>query len=461
MSTDEVFKLPEKLAGQFTIMECLAEKERGNTYRLLEKDSGKKFTLKSYPKTNAPVENREGMLLRDLKHKGIPQYESDFNDGDTYYVLREYIEGVSLGQYLLSKKEMTAAQAINIVIELCDILTYLHTQSPPVIHRDINPSNIIINQNNGNEVKLIDFGISRLYIENSKSDTENFGTREYSAPEQYGFAQTDSRTDLFSLGVVLRFMLTGKTDGIIKDSNLARIVNKSTAFDPENRYQSADAFKKALKQYKNRSKVKAALAACTMIILCGVFAAGMAVGRYTDFLKSPTVITGEEAYTFVEPLIEEAVKLMLDIPDGQAVTYSNLDDVTELYIIGNVAVRTPEEMFEIRQGITGFYGTISQLDDLSKMKNLRVINFSGQAITDITPLANCSMLMSIDLVYCPLANISPLTSLTQLQQMNLRDTNVRDFSPLDEIPSLRRLWLAKEMEQYLDTMSRDDIEVFF
>jgi hypothetical protein len=264
-------------------MECLAESERGNTYLLSEKEGDKKYVLKCYPKAEMTGENKEGALLSVLNHKGIPKFETEIDDGETLFVLREYAEGMTLDQYLEEQEGITVAHVINIAVELCGILSYLYSQSPPIVHRDIKPSNIVINTD-GYTLKLIDFGISRRYSEDVTNDTQYFGTKEFSAPEQYGFAQTDNRTDLYALGVVMRYMLTGTTTGQVQDRNLAAIVGKCTAFDPEKRYQSADALKRVLINYRNRARRVVLLIVAAVIVL--PVAGFLFVNLYTNYTES-------------------------------------------------------------------------------------------------------------------------------------------------------------------------------
>ena len=111
---------------------------------------------------------------------------------------------------LVKERRMEEAQIIKLMLQLCDTLIYLHGQTPAVIHRDIKPQNIIVDE--AGKIKLIDFGISRLYDKSAHNDTVFIGTQEFAPPEQYGFSQTDERSDIFSLGVVLCWLLTGETD---------------------------------------------------------------------------------------------------------------------------------------------------------------------------------------------------------------------------------------------------------
>ena len=187
--------MPDDIAYRFDVLERLAANEFCETYLLSKKESGKRFVMKTYPKALIDSVHSEAKLLSALKHSGLPAFESESENESTIFVLREYAEGIPLNEYLGQKCELSKAQAIHIASELCDILSYLHNQSPLIIHRDIKPSNIVFNPADAN-LTLIDFGISRRYCEDSDMDTINFGTKKFAPLEQYGFAQTDCRASL-------------------------------------------------------------------------------------------------------------------------------------------------------------------------------------------------------------------------------------------------------------------------
>jgi len=250
-------------AGRFDVLECLGETFLGETYLLSEKKTGKLYVLKTQRDLETAAVN-EAELLRGLSHPGLPSFEEVTEQGGVRYIIRKYVDGEPLDKYI-EQSPADPALVVSVMLSLCDILEFLHSQPEPIIHRDIKPSNIIYNPSD-NSVSLIDFGISRKYSEKAKSDTMHFGTQGFAPPEQYGFAQTDRRSDIFSLGVVLRYWLTGTTDrkAEIKDKSLARIAAKCTAFEPNARYQTAAATKKALRNYKNRvmRRSLAAIAGC-------------------------------------------------------------------------------------------------------------------------------------------------------------------------------------------------------
>lgn len=274
--------LPQELEERFYTAEIIGQSDLGETYILSEKNTKELYVLKSQEIISAAAGNEAG-LLKELSHNGIPTYEMVIERGDTRYILRKYIDGTPLDEFTRDMSSIDPAQVVDYVLSLCDILIYLHSQPEPIIHRDIKPSNIIIDHDNS--IRLIDFGISRKYQKNSAKDTAYFGTHKYAPPEQYGFAQTDCRTDIYSLGVVMRYWLTGKTDRgtVIRDKRLGRIVSKCTAFAPEARYQSTSALKRALFAYKNRVRRRIVTAAT-----CITIAAALCIGLYAGFFSTNT-----------------------------------------------------------------------------------------------------------------------------------------------------------------------------
>ena len=167
-------------------------------------------------------------------------------------IAEEHIAGETLGE-VFGKRTFTDQEKLELALKLCDAVEFLHHCEPPVIHRDIKPSNILVTKSG--EVKLIDFDASRLYKEKrTESDTRLLGTAEYAPPEQFGYAQTDVRSDIYSLGVVLReFTFSGGKIG----RKWEKIVQKCTNFAPEHRYQAVNELKKELERLKlGRTHVK-------------------------------------------------------------------------------------------------------------------------------------------------------------------------------------------------------------
>lgn len=147
--------------------------------------------------------------------------------------MEEYVEGDNLAD-LLSEARFTSSEARRIVSQLCSALWILHSMG--IVHRDVKPENVILR---GNEAVLIDFDASRVFKNEESRDTQVLGTTGYAAPEQYGIAQTDERADLYSLGVLLNILLTGKHPSReLAPGHLGRIVQKCTMVNPKKRFKN-------------------------------------------------------------------------------------------------------------------------------------------------------------------------------------------------------------------------------
>ena len=162
---------------------------------------------------------------------------------DGIAVVREYISGESLSDKLKREKTLSHDTATTIIAQICEGLGALHKNG--LVHRDVTPNNIIITSD-GN-VKIIDYGIARSFEAEKSADTVILGTPGYAAPEQFGFSQSNARTDIYAVGVLLNIMLTGKLPGAcVADGALGRIVAKCIKIDSKQRFESMEELKAAL-----------------------------------------------------------------------------------------------------------------------------------------------------------------------------------------------------------------------
>ena len=153
---------------------------------------------------------QEAGMLANLRHPGLTAVTDFFPEGGNWYLVMEFVEGETLEDRLKRAPggRLPLSEALEITRQLCAVLEYLHALNPPLVFRDLKPGNIMLNAQG--QVKLIDFGIARLFKPGQTRDTMNLGTPGYAAPEQYGgMGQSDPRTDVYSLGAVLLQMLTG------------------------------------------------------------------------------------------------------------------------------------------------------------------------------------------------------------------------------------------------------------
>ena len=182
----------------------------------------------------------------------LPRVRACAQVGETRFVLLDYVEGDTLQALVEGAGPLPAPQAVDVAIEICRAAEELHAlPAGPLIHRDIKPSNVIVR---GEDVTLIDLGIARVWRPGAERDTVRFGTPGFAPPEQYGYGQTSVESDVYAIGMVLAFCLTGKVPGQEERANgfaglpagLRPLVARAASFDPADRYPTAAAFRRDL-----------------------------------------------------------------------------------------------------------------------------------------------------------------------------------------------------------------------
>ena len=212
----------------YETVKTIKHSERGSVSLLQNKQNGTRFIFRHY-RGNGEVYRK----LLGISCPNLPQIMETAERDGMVAVLEEYIQGDSLA-YLLEGALFSHAEARKITMQLCNALWVLHKLG--AVHRDIKPENVIIR---GSEAILIDFDASRIFKSDTNQDTKILGTTGDAAPEQYGMTQTDARADIYSLGVLLNIMLTGKHPSKeLASGRLGRIVQKCTMVNPEKRYKS-------------------------------------------------------------------------------------------------------------------------------------------------------------------------------------------------------------------------------
>lgn len=260
---------------QYEVIAIIKKSDKGSVYLAKVEEYDFPVIVKQLKRGNRKVYE----ALQALENEYIPQiYHLEENE-DGLLVAEEYIEGELLSEYL-TEHVLTEAQYISIARQLCDGLEKLHSCNPPVIHRDIKPSNIIVNSKGS--VKIIDFDSSRQYREESESDTRLLGTEKYAAPEQYGFSQTDCRSDIYSLGIVFGSFPDFASEK--KNRLWKRLVERCTLFAPESRYQSMAEVQREIQKIEKTDafgRRKIAGVAGILILVCTFFV--LVLGRKSDF----------------------------------------------------------------------------------------------------------------------------------------------------------------------------------
>ena len=176
--------------------------------------------------------------LASVRIEGVPAVKECVADDGKLIVVEEYVQGRSLKQVLDEHGLLNAEQAYEIAVQLADVLVRLHQLEPAIVHRDIKPSNIIIEKNG--HVNLIDFNAARHVNADKNEDTRMLGTVYFAAPEQFGFGQSDERTDIYGLGATINYIMTGDKPGAgIAECRFSDILKKCLMVDAKDRYQSA------------------------------------------------------------------------------------------------------------------------------------------------------------------------------------------------------------------------------
>ncbi|WML41266.1 protein kinase [Neobacillus sp. OS1-2] len=293
----------------------------------------------------------EANMLKRLDHGALPRIYDVIDRQGEIYVVMDYIEGESLKEKLMREKIASADEVIDWAKQLSDVLGYLHTRKPnPIIYRDMKPDNIMLTPEG--KIKLIDFGIAREFKTENTTDTTNLGTKGYAAPEQLSGKQTDERTDIYSLGVTLYHLVTGKTLSDppyelrpIRSWNsalpegLEHIIAKCTHAEPGHRYQSCAELahdllniNKLTQGYKHKLYKKLGLFLIPALLFLGfsttsVFGyKGMKNEQLQDYLSlineaNSDIQNGRNAEA--SKILEQAIKL----DKGRAMAYNNLLDM--------------------------------------------------------------------------------------------------------------------------------------
>lgn len=257
------------IQGKYEILKLIGKGGMSRVYLAMDQNLNKQWAIKEIRKQEHNKNNEvliqsamaEANMIKKLDHPSLPRIVDIIDKEDVIYIVMDYIEGEPLSNILSTHGALPQDLVIHWAVELCQVLGYLHTQTPSIIYRDMKPANIML-QPNGN-IKLIDFGIAREYKKESMADTVSLGTKGYAAPEQFGGkGQTDVRTDIYSLGVTLYHLLTGKNPceppyeiypirywNPQLSSGLERIIQKCTQLNPDDRYQSCAELLYALEHY--------------------------------------------------------------------------------------------------------------------------------------------------------------------------------------------------------------------
>lgn len=452
--------LPEDMQEHWTVYECLKESEDSSTFLVKETVTGILCVLKWGRNRQAEFLRNEMEIMEkmaDRKLSGIPKTYRIFEENGEVYLVREYIEGMSLAQMVLQKGGISEAEICRISRKICQTAEQFQNPDEPMIHRDIKPENIVVTP--GGEVVFIDFGTMRSYKKDGSRDTFVVGTRGTAAPEQYGYTQTDQRTDVYAIGQTMLYMVSesyemNQLSECAVSRRMKKIIEKACSFEPDKRYGDAAQLRRAVEkcQANNRKKVYKKAGA-----VFGLIAAGYILAIFSPdgtVIENKRIETAEQSaaeeqiqaeITFREELIEEAVRKELGLSKTDKITASMLENVRKLRIVGKEILDDEDTFWGEGHHVDGkdssfgsVRGNITDLSDLAQMVNLEELALCNQKIEDISGLKELP-LKKLYLSKNMITDFSVLLNLIDLDTLCIMENPAENLSVIGECTGILRL----------------------
>ena len=452
--------LPEDMQEHWTVYECLKESEDSSTFLVKETATGILCVLKWGRNRQTEFLRNEMEIMKkmaDRKLSGIPKAYRIFEENGEVYLVREYIEGMSLAQMVLQKGGISEAEICRISRKICQTAEQFQNPDEPMIHRDIKPENIVVTP--GGEVVFIDFGTMRSYKKDGSRDTFVVGTRGTAAPEQYGYIQTDQRTDVYAIGQTMLYMVSesyemNQLSECAVSRRMKKIIEKACSFEPDKRYGDAAQLRRAVEkcQANNRKKVYKKAGA-----VFGLIAAGYILAIFSQdgtVIENKRIETAEQSaaeeqiqaeITFREELIEEAVRKELGLSKTDKITASMLENVRKLRIVGKEILDDEDTFWGEGHHVDGkdssfgsVRGNITDLSDLAQMVNLEELALCNQKIEDISGLKELP-LKKLYLSKNMITDFSVLLNLIDMDTLCIMENPAENLSVIGECTGILRL----------------------
>lgn len=452
--------LPEDMQEHWTVYECLKESEDSSTFLVKETATGILCVLKWGRNRQTEFLRNEMEIMKkmaDRKLSGIPKAYRIFEENGEVYLVREYIEGMSLAQMVLQKGGISEAEICRISRKICQTAEQFQNPDEPMIHRDIKPENIVVTP--GGEVVFIDFGTMRSYKKDGSRDTFVVGTRGTAAPEQYGYTQTDQRTDVYAIGQTMLYMVSesyemNQLSECAVSRRMKKIIEKACSFEPDKRYGDAAQLRRAVEkcQANNRKKVYKKAGA-----VFGLIAAGYILAIFSPdgtVIENKRIETAEQSaaeeqiqaeITFREKLIEEAVRKELGLSKTDKITASMLENVRKLRIVGKEILDDEDTFWGEGHHVDGkdssfgsVRGNIADLSNLAQMVNLEELALCNQKIEDISGLKELP-LKKLYLSKNMITDFSVLLNLIDLDTLCIMENPAENLSVIGECTGILRL----------------------
>lgn len=451
--------LPSKLSQNYHIVSCLKYTDTSKVYVLEQNTGQNRYILKCRTGNDADTLLKEYTILTSIEAEFVPEVLTCFSEQNVTYLLREYISGETLEQKIERTGVYSQKQAIAAMLEICRCVRVMHEHVPPLVHRDIKPQNILLTEK-GN-YKFIDMDTVREYKQEASYDTVCLGTRRTAAPEQFGFGQSSVRSDIYSLGILFLYLLTGCYTMQCPEWRklpipIRRTICKCLAFDPNQRYPSIRALYReliSLNRFSKRRRVVIFEAAIgVLVIFAGVLILRHSLVRYQY---------DHQSIHFENPQIEAAVRQNLGFDAYRPITRSDLDNITTLIICGDRTFQSWEEHEEYHDNYFSEFNneekamTPAELSDLQYLPNLHTVALDNQGIeslsvlqglslerlslrknniNDLDGIEDCVGITVLNLNNNPLFVIDSLSAMSSLRRLSISETYVESLEALEELP---------------------------
>lgn len=387
-----MLQIGQVIDKKYKILNKIGQGGMSTVYLAMNERANKQWAIKEIRKdavADAKVVRQsllvESEMLKALSHPCLPSIVDIIDFEDSMLIVMDYIEGNTLSKAIIEYGAQPQEYVIEWAKQMCDVLEYLHSQTPPIIYRDFKPGNIMLKPNG--TIVLIDFGAAREFKNDNYQDTTCLGTRGFAAPEQFeGDGQTDIRTDIYGLGTTIYNLVTGKNPSEPPyeiypirywdeslSQGLEKIILKCTQADPDKRYQNCAEVLYDLEHYyeldenyrrKEKWKLISFFVVFLLSIICGVgslfchlTAKGIQNNLYQTLLEEATRTQTMQDKSSV---YLESIKIDPTRAEGY------IDLVENVYLLDGVF--SEEESLEIRQLLLTSYGN-KTYEDLLKQDN--------------------------------------------------------------------------------------------
>lgn len=386
-----MIRIGDTFNGRYEILKEIGHGGMSTVFLAMDNRMNKQWAIKEIRRSGRDANDEmyshslqaEANMMKALDHGALPHIQDIIDQGETFCVVMDYIEGDSLDRVINEYGAQPEEKVLEWAMQICDVLSYLHSQHPPIIYRDMKPGNVMLKPD-GN-IKIIDFGIAREYKQNM-ADTTVLGTRGYAPPEQYN-GRTDPRSDIYALGMTMHHLLTG-LDPRAKDyeyrpvrqirpeisDGVEAIIEKCVQPAAENRYQTcADLMydlqhpELVTKGHKRRQR-RRLWSFISCLILTAVFAvAGVMCGRQAEIINNndydrdiakndeSSIYTGINIYPSRVEGFERLVELYSSQETFEKKQGLKLDGAYDLNDVLNDGKNTPAEVAELNYKIGALF----------------------------------------------------------------------------------------------------------